>query len=79
MKRFYFDVDDGFASRDDEGTELPSLNGVRLESVKMLGQLLCDRSASFWNDPELRLTVRDDADLILMRLTVFGTIAPAMH
>jgi hypothetical protein len=43
----------------------------------MFGQALRDKSASFWDDPELKLTVRDDGDLILLRLTVFGTTAPA--
>ena len=57
--------------------ELTGQQEVRLEAVKLLGQVLRERSASFWDDPELRLTVRDDTDLILMRLTVFGTLAPA--
>ena len=77
MNRYFFDIEDGRASRDREGTELTSQQQVRLEAVKLLGQVLRERSASFWDDPELRLTVRDDTDLILMRLTVFGTLAPA--
>jgi len=77
MNRYYFDIDDGRTSPDEEGTELPNQLGVRLEAVKLLGHELCDRSASFWENPELALTVRDDTDLILMRLTVFGTLAPA--
>ena len=79
MSRYFFDIEDGRSSRDDEGTNLPNLQGVRGQAVQMLGQVLRDRSASFWDDPELRLTVRDDGDLILMRLTVFGTLAPAMR
>lgn len=77
MNRYYFDIENGRSLRDEEGTELANQKGVRLAAVKLLGQVLCDSSGSFWDDPELKLTVRDDADLILMRLTVFGTLAPA--
>jgi len=77
MDRYFFDFDNGRASRDEEGTEFLDLKGARLAAVQMLGQLLCDRNASFWDEPEFGLTVRDDADLILMRLTVIGTLAPA--
>jgi hypothetical protein len=77
MDRFYFDVEDGKSERDEEGTELSGLAEVRHASVKLLGEELCERDRSFWDDPELKITVRDDNDLILLRLTVFGTTAPA--
>jgi hypothetical protein len=77
MDRYFFDFENGRAPRDEEGTEYPDQKGARLAAVQMLGQLLCDRSASFWDEPEFGLTVRDNADLILMRLTVIGTLAPA--
>lgn len=77
MNRYYFDIENGRSSRDEEGTEFANQKGVRLEAVELLGQVLRDRSGSFWDDPELTLTVRDDADLILMHLTVLGTLAPA--
>lgn len=76
MKRYFFDFDDG-ALRDGEGTQLSNMRAVRAATVEMFGQALRDKSASFWDDPELKLTVRDDDDLILLRLTVFGTTAPA--
>ena len=79
MDRFFFDIEDGATTRDNEGTELPNLHGVRDSALQLLGQELRDRGASFWDDPELRLTVRNTDHLILMRLTVFGTMAPAMH
>ena len=77
MERYYFDVENGAVSRDERGTELPDHDKVRSAAIELLGQMLDDHSATFWKDPELRLTVRDHKDLILMRLTVFGTIAPA--
>jgi hypothetical protein len=76
MNRYFFDIENGQSLRDKDGTELADQKQVRLAAVKLLGEELRDRSASFWEDPELRLTVRDDTDLILMRITVFGTLAP---
>lgn len=77
MARYYFDVEDGRFNRDEEGTPFPSLRAVRVAAVEMLGQVLRDKSRTFWDEPDLKLTVRSDDDLILMRLTVFGTVAPA--
>jgi len=77
MARYYFDVEDGRCSRDEEGTALPGLRVVRVAAVEMLGQILRDKSRTFWDAPDLRLTVRSDDDLILIRLSVFGTLAPA--
>ena len=79
MNRFFFDIENGGSLRDSDGTELPDLHGVRDSALQLLGQELRDRGASFWDDPALRLTVRDSNDLILMRITVFGTTAPAMQ
>lgn len=77
MKRYFFDFEHGQKPRDDEGIELPDQHNARLEAVKLLGQELCDKSASFWDAPEISLVVRDHADFVLMRLTVFGSLAPA--
>lgn len=77
MSRYFFDIEDGRTSRDPEGTVFATLKAARTNAVRMLGQMLCDRSASFWEGPELGLTVRDDSDLTLMRLTVLGSLAPA--
>ncbi len=77
MGRYFFDIEDGQTSRDIEGTDFPTLKAAQNNAVRMLGQMLCDRSASFWDEPELGLTVRDDTDLTMMRLTVLGNVAPA--
>lgn len=79
MERFYFDLENGESIQDTEGTELTSHRGACHESLQLLGQTLRDKGGAFWNDPELRLTVRDSNDLVLMRLTVFGTMAPALR
>lgn len=77
MARYFFDLEDGQSDPDVEGTQISSLRSVRTAAVEMLGQVLRDRSQTFWDKPDLMLTVRSDDDLILMRLTVFGTLAPA--
>ena len=70
-------AEEGRFGRDQKGTSLPTLESARLAAVELLGQVLRDQCRTFWNDPDLKLTVRSDDDLILMRLTEFGTLAPA--
>lgn len=77
MARYFFDLEDGQSDPDGEGTQLSGLRSVRLAAVELLGQVLRDRGETFWDKPDLVLTVRSDDDLILMRITVFGTLAPA--
>jgi hypothetical protein len=77
MARYYFDLEDGQSGRDEEGTALPTLKSMRVAAVEMLGQVLRDRSDTFWDGPDLMLTVRDEKDLVLVRLTVFGTLSAA--
>ena len=76
MQRYYFDIEDGRDSPDRDGTEIATLQGVRRAAVEFLGQMLCDRSATFWDHSELRLTVRTQDDRRLLRLTVLGTRIP---
>ena len=76
MARYFFDLEDGQSDPDGEGTHLSSLRSVRVTAVDLLGQVLRDRSKTFWDKPDLMLTVRNDDDRILMRLTVFGTLVP---
>ena len=77
MARYFFDLEDGQSDLDGEGKQLSSLRSVRIAAVELLGQVLQDRSQTFWDRPDLMLTVRSDDDLILMRITAFGTLAPA--
>ena len=77
MARYFFDLEDSQSDPDGEGTHLSSLRSVRIAAVELLGQVLRDRSQTFWDRPDLTLTVRSDDDLILLRITVFGTLAPA--
>jgi hypothetical protein len=78
MNRYYFDIEDGRTSRDEDGTALPDLDGARLAAVELFGTALRERGSAFWDRCELGLIVRDESDLVLMRLTVFGTLSPAI-
>lgn len=78
MNRYYFDIEDGRTSRDEDGTDLPDLDGARVAAVELFGTALRDKGSTFWDRCELGLTVRNESDLVLMRLTVFGTLSPAI-
>jgi hypothetical protein len=58
MPRFFFDLDDGKSTVDDEGTDLPNLAAAKLAAWHLIGGLLCDVTAapaeSWW------LQVRSD-------------------
>ncbi len=48
MPRYHFNVQDGQAYPDIEGSEYPDLDGARAEAVRRSGALLRDNSKSFW-------------------------------
>lgn len=77
MQRFFFDVQNGQFSRDEDGTELPDFHAARLQAADMAGRLLTDAAFRFWDHGELTLIVRDGDDLVLFTLSMVGTTAPA--
>ena len=52
MPRYFFDVQDGQNIPDETGTELPSLEAARAESVSFAGRLLADLGGKFWDSGE---------------------------
>jgi len=77
MPRYYFDVYDGTALPDAEGTELPDLASARNEAVRLAGALLRDSPETFRTGEEWHMDVFDDAGLLQFTLTFFATDAPA--
>lgn len=78
MALFFFDVDDGDVhSRDKVGVELPDVQAATKEAVALTGELLRDRPDAFWNAQEWRMTVEDDAGLVLFTIVVAARVAPA--
>jgi hypothetical protein len=78
MPRYYFDVIHGDYDRDDLGMELPHHLAAQSMAARFLGQLLMADGASVWEQPELRLEVRQDG-IVIFSLCLYPTLSPAIH
>ncbi len=77
MHRYFFHTADGQVFRDRVGTELANEDAARIEAARLLGQLVNERPADVWRDDDFRITVTDEADLILFTIDVAAVVAPA--
>ena len=68
MPRYFFHVEDGFSTKDVEGTELPDIYMAQEEAIRLSGELLREMGGKFWNGTAWRLTVTDETGSILFRL-----------
>jgi len=78
MPRYFFHIEDGPTTRDEEGTELKDVSVAKCEAVKLAGQMICDSAASFWDRQEWKLTATNEDGLILFCLHFVGIEAPAV-
>lgn len=74
MPRYFFHTEDGFYTHDPEGTELPDLKAAQVQSAALLGAILQDDAAKFWDSNGWRLVVTDEQHTILFRLDFRGSI-----
>lgn len=77
MDRYFFHVDFDEHRHDTEGTELPDLRSARTEAAALLGALLRDQAAQFWDAGEIRVTVADAKGLVLWTITTMGQASAA--
>ena len=77
MPRFHFHTEDGGVYPDEDGIELVGMSDARIQSVRMLGEILKEQPDKFWDDGSLTLTVTDDRGLVLFVLDASATLAPA--
>ena len=77
MPRYFFHSEDGRPSRDDEGTELPSLASARVEAVRVLGDILKEAPHKVLDSGMFRVTVTDNTGLIYFCLDLSATDAAA--
>jgi hypothetical protein len=76
MPRYHFHFQNGEPCVDLDGTELPDDESAQVAAVQFLGELLREKSSSFWETRALEITVSDDAGISLFVLQVSVT-APA--
>ena len=77
MPRFFFSLDDGGATLDAEGADLPTVEAARAEAIRFLGHALADQPDAFWSRGEWKLTVADDHGLTLFIVEVIAAESPA--
>ena len=68
MPRYFFHIEDGSSSRDEDGTELPDIYTAQAEAVRLSGEVLRDMGAKFWDGTEWRLIVTDKSDSVFFML-----------
>jgi hypothetical protein len=78
MPRYFFHVQDGSSSPDQDGTELLDVYTAQAQAVRMSGEILRDVGAKFWNGTEWRLEVADERGQILFVLRFSAEERPAL-
>ena len=78
MDRYFFHIDFGEVTRDEDGTELPSLLAAKAATVHLVGELLKDEGDAFWAKPDLTVTVTDASNLTLWTLSATGMEAASV-
>jgi hypothetical protein len=68
MPRYFFHVDDGRSSPDDEGLEMRNADEARNQAVIAAGEALRDIGGKFWHHPEWLMVVTDERDRPVCRL-----------
>lgn len=79
MERYFFHIDFGEQSHDEEGTLLPHLGAARDAAVQLLGRLLIDDGDSFWDKPEATVIVTDAEGLVLWSIKTVGFASAAVQ
>lgn len=75
MPRFVLDVENG----PEHEIDAPDLAQAKCEALRFAGSLICDSADTFWDVAHFRMTVADEAGLILFALELIGTEAPAVR
>ncbi len=78
MERYFFHIDYGERSYDEEGTLFVSLDAARNAAVMLLGELLRDEADTFWAKPDITITGTDAKGLVLWSLMAMGTASGAV-
>ena len=77
MPVYHFNVEDGQKYPDVVGTELPDLESARTEAVLRTGDLLRNKTVSFWGGHGWKLVVTDADGMILFALHFLAVSSPA--
>lgn len=77
MPRYFFDVQDGTAVPDVEGTYYESPERACLEAVTLAGEMLKDLDGAFWTSDEWCMRVSNEQGATVCTLRISGTLGDA--
>ena len=69
MPRYYFNVIDGLAGPDLEGSEFPDIGAAQIAAVRLCGELIKEMDGKAWEEPRWRLQVTGQDKSILLTFT----------
>lgn len=72
MVRYHFNVHDGSAIPDIEGTQLPTLGHAQREAVRLAGYLMMTQPKQFFTGTEWRVDVTNDHGDALFRVHFYA-------
>lgn len=61
MPRYYFNTVDGRRYPDEDGVDLVDMTAVRQSAMRIVGELLKEQPAEFWDTGRLKLEVANEA------------------
>ena len=67
MPRYFFNVHDGRAIRDSNGTELAGLDEARVAAVRFAGSILNESASHSWKDHVWHMEVANESGAVLLR------------
>ena len=79
MARYFSHFRDGRTPSDKEGTELPDLEAVRVEAVRVAAEALKWHAETFWNEEEWSLEITDHTGLTMFTLYFLAVEAAAVR
>ncbi len=79
MPKYFFNVDDGQSSPDEDGTELPDLAAAKVEGLRLAGAIIQEKATFIETGRALRIEVSDGTDLVLFRMVFSLVESPALH
>ena len=68
MNRYFFDVVDGYDHRDETGSMWADIEAVRIEAIRLSGEILSEMPERFWHSEKWTMTVSDENRVPLFTL-----------
>ena len=77
MRRYFFHLENGSVLEDQEGVDLPDLEAAKCAAVQLLAEILCDQPGRVLATETYQVTCTDEDGLMLFKVQVVVTLAPA--